>query len=432
MTAPRKLLYVSSQPCPAGLAGHLRSRSWDVVHARNLKAARTVLRQQPVLVALLVLESAGREIGADFEACREASDLCEWVGVLPAGALEAAPLREIVLRHFFDHHTHPADAHFLCQSLGHAFGRAMLRSGSPVQMADDLGLLGRSAAMTQLRRLIRKTAATDSPVLVEGESGTGKELVARALHACSARAAGPLVVVNCSALHELPQDVFDTAGGGTLVLDHVADMALDWQARLLRFMAEKSVLRAKLGREGVQDPRIVAISELPLAEAVAAKQFRQDLYFRLNVLPLAVTPLRQRKDDIVPLAQHFHAQCVRECASGAKGFSREALSALKEHTWPGNVRELFNRVQRAVLTAERRLIGPADLGLQTSAPQPLDSLEAMRVQAERNAISMSLDRFSHNVSLAARELGVSRMTMYRLMAKHSITPRAAVGEATGT
>jgi len=426
MTMPRKLLYVCTEACPAGLHEHLARRNWDVVHARSLKAARALLRQQSFFVALLVAHEVGRDTAAEFEGCREASDLCEWVGVLPPGALDNGALRDIVLGHFFDHHTQPADAHFLCQSLGHAFGRAVLRSRSaaPAAAADDLGLIGASAPMMQLRRLIRRAAATDAPVLIEGESGTGKELVARAVHACSARAAGPFVVLNCGALAGEAREVFEAAAGGTLLLDHVAEMPLDWQSRLLRFMAETAVLRAKLGRDNAGDTRIVAGSEASLAEAVADKRFRQDLYYRLHVLLVAVPPLRQRREDIPLLARHFHAQCVRQCASGAKGFSQPALAAMRDHAWPGNVRELFNRVHGAVLLAERRIIGPADLGFQEQPPLPLDSLEAIRVQAEKNAIALSLDRYSHNVSLAARELGVSRMTMYRLMAKHSITPRA--------
>ncbi|MBI5276986.1 MAG: sigma-54-dependent Fis family transcriptional regulator [Burkholderiales bacterium] len=424
MNAARRLLYVCAQPCPAGLESLLRQRHWDVVPARSLKAARHELKRQRYLVALLTLDSIPRELVPDFEACREACDDCEWVGVLPPGALDVAALRELVVRHFFDHHTHPADPQFLCQSLGHAFGRALLRA-MPAHGAttEDLGLVGRSAALTQLRRQLRKAAAAEPPVLVEGESGTGKDLVARALHACSARRDGPLVVLDGAVLQEQPHDIFESAAGGTLVLDHVAEMPLDWQARLLRFMAEQTVLRAKLGRDDLRDVRIVALSEGPLAEAVAAQRFRQDLSFRLDVVPLHVPPLRERKEDIPALVHHFHAQGVRQCASGARGFSREAMAALMQHSWPGNVRELQNRVHRAVLLAERRIAGPADLGLQASAPQPPDSLEAMRIQAERDAIATSLDRASHNISLAARELGVSRMTMYRLMAKHRIAPR---------
>jgi two-component system response regulator HydG len=427
VNAPRKLLYVSSGPCPAGLQEHLTRRSWDVVHARHLKAARALLKQQTFFVALLVLDPAMRDVPADLEACRETNDLCEWVALVPPGALDQPALRELVLRHCFDHHTDPADPAFLTQSLGHAFGRAVLRGGAAPDAgaAEELGLVGRSAAVMQLRRLVRRAASADAPVLIEGESGTGKEQVARAVHASSARSGGPFVVLHCGTLAGEPRDLFGNAAGGTLVLDHIAEMPLEWQARLLRFMAENATLRAKLGRDCTSDARIIATADTPLAEAVAAKRFRQDLFFRLNVLLISVPPLRQRADDIGPLAQHFHAQCVRSSGSRAKGFTQQALAALREHTWPGNVTELFNRVQAAVLLADRRLIGPADLGLSQQLPQRMESLEAIRVQAERNAIALSLDRYAHNVSLAARELGVSRMTMYRLMAKHSITPRSS-------
>jgi DNA-binding NtrC family response regulator len=426
MSAHRKLLFVGNPSAAADLTAMLAARGWEVATARNLKAARPLMRHQEFLVALLALEAGGRDVTAEFEACRECNDACEWVALLAPGALDASPaLRELVLRHFFDHHTQPADPAFLARALGHAWGRGQLRSSAKTARSDDLGLTGRSAAITQLRRLLRRAAAADACVLIEGETGTGKEVAARALHACSQRAASPLVVINCGALESESRDLFEGARGATLFLDHVSELPLDWQARLLRFLAEEAVLKAKLGREGAQATRVVSACEMPLAEAVAAKRFRQDLFYRLNVIPLAVPPLRQRREDIEPLALHFLSRSSCGETGRARGFSRRAFTAMKEHTWPGNVRELANRVERAALLAEGRLIGPDDLGLQEHVPQPLDSLEAMRVQAEKNAITLSLDRFSHNVSLAARELGVSRMTMYRLMAKHSITPRAS-------
>jgi DNA-binding NtrC family response regulator len=258
-------------------------------------------------------------------------------------------------------------------------------------------------------------------VLITGEPGSGKEHVARSLHACARCADAPIVVVDCTTLRNEPATLLRQADGGTLLLDHVTELPLDWQTRLLRLLAERAAARSAAGRGTV--PRIVAATDGDLSQAVAARRFREDLYYRLNVVPLAVPPLRARKEDLPSLARLFHAQCLRQGTSGARGFSRQALAAMAIHPWPGNVRELFNRVQRAVAMAERRMITAADLGLQAAPPQPLDSLEAIRVRAEKDAISLSLDRFSHNVTLAARELGVSRMTLYRLMAKHSIATR---------
>ncbi|HVZ44665.1 MAG TPA: sigma 54-interacting transcriptional regulator [Ramlibacter sp.] len=425
-TPRRKLLQVASRPGPADLLALLADLGWDVVHAKSLKAARALMRGQDFLVALLAIEAGAREFTQDFEALRECSEACEWVALLPRGALESCEwLRELVLHHVFDYHTHPADPRFLGQSLGHAWGRAMLRRRCLATAADDLGLVGRSAVTAQLRRLVRRSAASDACVLIEGEYGTGKARVARALHACSSHAAGPFVAIDCATLGEDAHERFARAAGGTLFLADVAHLTLGAQARLVRFLAEQSVLRTKLGRDGSGATRVVAACETSLAEAVHAKRFRQDLFFRLSVIPLTLSPLRLRKEDIEPLAHHFRSTAASARASIARGFSRRALAAMKEHAWPGNVRELSSRVRRALVLAERRLIGPEELGLEAKAAGPIDSLQAIRVQAEKDAVALSLDRASQNVSLAARDLGVSRMTMYRLMAKHSITPRAS-------
>lgn len=446
MTTPRKLLYVSPRACPAGLEEHLHGRDWHVVQARSLKAARLLLRQHRFLVGLLALDSVAPDTGTDFEACATAAAGCEWVGVFPPGVIEIPALRELILSHFFDYHTHPADAHFLCQSLGHAFGRALLRSCAdvPPTGGDDLGMVGSSAAIAQLRRLIRKAGPTEAPVLIGGESGSGKELVALALHGCSSRAASPFVPVNCGAIaptlihselfgHERGsfsgassdrRGLIESARGGTLFLDEIAELPLELQTTLLRFLQEKTIQRVGSERLVVADTRVMAASHVDLAQAVAAGRFREDLFYRLNVLPIAVPPLRERREDIPLLAQHFYERCMRERAGEVKGFSKSALAALAVHEWPGNVRELFNRVHRAVVMAEQRMITPSDLGLVAGMySQETADLQAIRVQAEKSAISLSLNRVSHNVTQAARELGVSRMTLYRLMAKHSITPR---------
>ncbi|MES2940022.1 MAG: sigma 54-interacting transcriptional regulator [Pseudomonadota bacterium] len=426
MKSARKLLYVSPHPCPPALEENLRERGWEIAPAASLRAAGTLLRREPFWVGLLVVDEGDppRGVAAEFEACREADDACEWVAVLPPGAMQVPALRDLVVRHCFDHHTHPADPSFLARSLGHAWGRAQLRRASDADASgDDLGLTGTSAAMAQLRRLLRRAAVADTPVLITGEAGSGKERVARALHACSPRADGPFVVVDCTALQAEPADLLQQAGCGTLLLDHVGELPLDWQVRLLRLMAERAAARSRLGR-GSTDLRIVAATDADLADAVATRRFREDLFYRLNVVPLTVPPLRSRKEDIPALARQFHVQCARDGGSIARGFSRQAMAAMAAHAWPGNVRELFNRVQRAVVMAERRMVCAADLGLQAEPAQPLDNLETIRVRAEKDAISLSLDRFSHNVTLAARELGVSRMTLYRLMAKYSISTRA--------
>jgi DNA-binding NtrC family response regulator len=219
--------------------------------------------------------------------------------------------------------------------------------------------------------------------------------------------------------------VIEAASGGTLFLDEIAELPLETQATLLRFLQEHKIVRVGGGQEIEVNARIVVASHVDLGVASAAGRFRADLYFRLNVLGLVVPPLRERKEDIPALARHMYERTKAGYTSPARGFHSEAIEAMLGYDWPGNVRELFNRVQRAVVMTEQPLIRPDDLGLGQVAPVSLENLEDARVAAEKSAIRHSLERVSHNVTLAARDLGVSRMTLYRLMAKYSITPRAA-------
>jgi DNA-binding NtrC family response regulator len=167
--------------------------------------------------------------------------------------------------------------------------------------------------------------------------------------------------------------------------------------------------------------RVVAASHVDLAEAVASGKFREDLYYRLHVLSITVPPLRERKEDVPILAQHFYRRCMAELSrTRVDGFSRQAVAAMLAHDWPGNVRELFNRVQRALVMTDSRLVSPADLELAGDERETAVCLDAARTLAERDAIRLTLDRVGRNVTHAARELGVSRMTLYRLMEKHHI------------
>lgn len=307
-----------------------------------------------------------------------------------------------------------------------------------------MGMVGQSAAVVRLQQQIRKVAVTDAPVLVGGESGSGKELAARAIHQCSRRAAGPFVAVNCGAIapaliqselfgHERGAFTGATAGklglieaasGGTLFLDEIADLPLELQTNLLRFLQEHTIHRVGSARSLQVDVRVVAASHIDLAVAVAAGRFREDLFYRLNVLPLVVPSLRERISDVPALAQHFlRAGMAGQQLRRVEGFSRQAMTALMSHLWPGNVRELFNRVQRAAVMTDQRLITPADLGLAVANPAGLE-LDTARTLAERDVIALTLGRVGRNITHAARELGISRMTLYRLMDKHGLAPRA--------
>lgn len=446
MPVSRPILVVAPLASSRELLEELGKLGWSPTHVDDLQTAASVLRARHYKVALVVLDRTTPEAPRQFEACVAAGGDCEWVGVFPPGEGTQPPWRELILTHFFDHHTYPPNMAFLCQSLGHAWGRGQLRAQRRAEHRNgsDLGMVGLSPALQRLRADIRKAGPTEVPVLVSGESGSGKELVAQALHQSSRRASGPFVPVNCGALpptlihselfgHEkgsfsgattARRGVIEAASGGTLFLDEIAELPLETQATLLRFLQEGTIVRVG-GQQSEVDVRVIAASHVDLAAAAAAGRFRLDLYYRLNVLNLVVPPLRERKEDIPRLARHVQERTAAAYPVTARGFHPEAIAAMLAHTWPGNVRELFNRVQRAFVMSEHALVRAEDLGLVAPPVAVADNLQDARVEAEKIAIRSSLERVSHNVTLAARDLGVSRMTLYRLMAKYSITPRAA-------
>jgi DNA-binding NtrC family response regulator len=419
---------------------------WRTEVVDTLADATAALRQHVHHVGLLFC--AGEHHAAGLQHLLATCPGMEWIGVFDVAALASPACRELITLHLHDFHTAPVDAPRLAHALGHALGIAALRQQSPGARPDGMdGLVGASHAIASLRQHIRKMARADAPVLISGESGSGKELTALAVHAHSARAGGPFVAINCGAIPAglIQSELFghvrgaftgaardkagfiEAAAGGTIFLDEIADLPREMQAILLRFLQEKTIYRVGATRSTAVDVRVVAASHVELATAVAQGAFREDLYYRLAVLPLRVPPLRERKEDLALLATHFFDQFASDRPGRLKGFSRAALQALRAHDWPGNVRELINRTRRALVLAEGRLILPGDLGLAAPASAPLANqtpgLGESRVQAERHAIRCSLERAGGNVSQAARELGVSRMTLYRLLDRHAISHR---------
>jgi DNA-binding NtrC family response regulator len=295
--------------------------------------------------------------------------------------------------------------------------------------------------MCALFETIRKVARIDVSAMIRGESGTGKELAAQAIHRLSPRANGPFVAINCGAL---PKDLIQTelfghekgsftgadrrrigrieaAQNGTLFLDEIGDLPLDLQANLLRFLQERTIDRVGSHTPIPLDVRVVAATHVNLERAVDQGRFREDLYYRLNVLHLDMPPLRERGDDIELLANHFVRSYAAIVRPNIDGFSQHAINAMKGHAWPGNVRELANRVQRAVVMCEGKLLQPRDLGFDRDIPNgTLVTLAAARAAAEKEVIETTLRAVRNNVSQAARRLDISRVTLYRLLEQHSI------------
>ncbi|MEO5660199.1 MAG: sigma-54 dependent transcriptional regulator [Polaromonas sp.] len=443
---PRQVLCVSLEDDSSEVVTHLQGEGWEVTLATDLMAAQQLLRQSPAQVGVLLtgnLPVARLQAVAEFLRLTRAM---EWVGVVSVKELDSPVLRELVLNYFFDYHTTPLDWRVLDLTLGHAFRRSLLRE--PVHQPPPahciMGMVGNSAAIASLRQQIRKVASSDAPVLIGGESGSGKELAARAVHQGSWRAAGPFVAVNCGAIapslihselfgHERgsftgatagKQGLIESANGGTLFLDEITDLPLELQTNLLRFLQEHTIHRVGSTRSLQVNARVIAASHVDLSQAVAAGRFREDLFYRLNVLPIVVPPLRERLPDVPVLAQHFlHSYRSNGQQRPVEGFSRQAIAAMLSHGWPGNVRELCNRVQRALVMTDQKLISPGDLGLAVKDCASSIGLDAARTLAERDAIALTLGRVDRNITYAARELGISRMTLYRLMDKHGLALR---------
>ena len=294
-------------------------------------------------------------------------------------------------------------------------------------------LVGSGASMREVFRRIEKVAATDISVLITGETGTGKEVVARELHRRSARANGPFVAVNCGAIPEalLESELFghargaftgavaarsgrfQAASGGTLFLDEVAEMAPALQVKLLRALQERTVLRVGESRPEPVDIRVVAATNQVLEEAIKRGAFREDLYYRLNVVAIQLPPLRERGDDVVALARYFLQQYAREFGTRVRGFTPGALVALRHHPWPGNVRELENRVKKAVVLAERALVSAEDLGIDPDLLEPIAPLTQATREFQKRYVNEVLERNQGNRTKTAKDLGVDPRTIFR-------------------
>ena len=317
-------------------------------------------------------------------------------------------------------------------------------SGDGPERPADGELLGKSPAMQEIRRLIEKLARNQAPVFVSGESGTGKELAARAIHARSPRAERPFVAVNCGAIpQELMESeffghvkgsftgavrdkpgLFQTADGGTLFLDEVADLPLSMQVKLLRAIQEKSVRPVGSATEEPVDVRIISATHKDLSAMVEGGNFRQDLFYRIHVIELPMSPLRTRRDDILVMIDHILTRLARRSGGVKPRLDRAALKALYEHDYPGNVRELENILERATALCEDDTIAVDDLGLgerrngeprTDDAPLADEGLEDYLARIERQTIIRALEATRWNRTAAAKALGISfRALRYRL------------------
>jgi DNA-binding NtrC family response regulator len=293
-------------------------------------------------------------------------------------------------------------------------------------------IITKSAKMQRVIEVIKVVAKSNATVLITGESGTGKELVARAIHSQSNRHSKPFIAVSCAALPEslLESELFghekgsftgayaqkkgkfEFAEGGTLFLDEIGEMSANIQVHLLRVLEEKEFTRVG-GNEPIRvDVRVISATNKDLRRAIERQEFREDLYYRLNVVNVELPPLRERKEDVPLLAQHFLSKFASENRKEISGFSPEATQLLLDYDWPGNVRELENAIERAVILARDSLITGYDLSQESGSPAYSTAPSKNLKEVEEEHISNVLRRVGGNYSEAARILGISRMTLY--------------------
>ena len=423
------------------------SDEYRVVTASNLTEARKALEsERPSLVTLDVALSAPGVGEEGLELLEEIVDRLPHTKVVMVTGNDSRENALLALRRgAVDWYAKPIQLEELRVVLRRALHvRNIERAQDPARASGARRyhkLVGESEPIRKVYALVQRVGPSDAPVLITGENGTGKELVAHAIHRASKRRDGPFVPINCGAIPEtlLESELFghergaftdahrqregrvELAEGGTLFLDEIGELPTHLQVKLLRFLQDHRFERVG-GREALKvDVRVVAATNQDLKAAIASGRFREDLFYRLSVVSIAVPPLRQRGDDVAMLADYFLDYYSRHHQRRFRGFTLSARRALQQHAWPGNVRELENRVQRAVILAAEASIRPEDLELaEDAAGTPARTLQDARDEAEKALLVESLTRNAGNITRAARDVGVSRPTLHDLLRKHGL------------
>jgi transcriptional regulator with GAF, ATPase, and Fis domain len=303
-------------------------------------------------------------------------------------------------------------------------------------------IIGACPSMLEVFRKLQKVATTDISVLITGETGTGKELIAREIHRRSNRVQGPFVVINCGAIPEnlIESELFghvkgaftgavasrpgkfQVANGGTLFLDEIGELPLNLQVKLLRALQERIVFRVGDSKPEKVDIRVVAATNRVLEEEIRAGRFREDLYYRLNVVNIYLPALRERGDDVLIIAKALLSKHAEELGAHVQGFTPPALVAIKKHAWPGNIRQLENRIKKALVLCDKSLLGPEDLDLGKEAETPILPLEKAKEDFQRRYVLEVLERNNGNRTQTARDLGVDPRTIFRYLEREANPP----------
>ena len=455
LSVDRKTLFIDLSGGQGSIAEAISAAQWKVVATTTVEQADSALYENACEVGVFTLQqtdlepantltSSGGAGSTGYSRIEELENLLNrhplyWVAVVEPEVIEDERVANLISDHCHDYHSLPCDTRQLIGTLGHAYGMSALRPKPAVPSVGSVAgnfMVGNSDVMKNLFATVSKSARADAPVMITGQTGTGKELVGRALHDQSPRREQPFVTLSCATVPatligaelfgsaETGPGRIEQADGGSLFLDSITDLPAGQQMLLLRFMQSGTVERSGNAPVPV-DVRIITACSNSIDEAVKSGAFREDLYYRLNILHIEIPPLRERIGDVDSLAQYFFEKHVEESPGRIKGFSQQAKIAMHQHDWPGNVRELLNRVRQAIVMCESSLIQPVDLGLGSGTATEQDSdeptnLDEVRAKAEGEFIRNALERNYNNVTETASQLGVSRVTLYRLMKKYGV------------
>lgn len=456
----RNLVVASSSCLIPDLTEHLARSGWRVTYLHNAADARDLAQQMDFMVGLAVLpENQDTAPLGLIQRAISALPHTKWIMALAREALAEVVVKRFVSKKCYDFQIFPLNGPRLSMALGHAYGMAEIerefRSPQDSLSPADLGLIGNSPVMRELCRMLQRAAESDISVLISGPTGTGKEKAARAIHNQSARSRGPFVALNCAAIPPplVASELFGhvkgaftdaqdnkvghvkAASGGTLFLDEIGDMPLESQGALLRFIEDMSITPVGSTQSEPVDVRLIAATNKNLEAAIQDQEFRADLFYRIAVLAISTPSLASREGDVVLLAKYFLDEAIRSLAASPNlSFTKDAITALSQYSWPGNVRELRSVIFQSVIECNGRSIGPDHLNLgragshTSDRPQTsLDTLQDTRNSSEKQRLVLSLKQHNSNVTRTAKDLGISRMTLYRLMVKHGVS-RGAGGE----
>jgi DNA-binding NtrC family response regulator len=430
------------------LALLLRKRGHHVAEADGVVAATKRLAEDVfdlVVTDLRMPDGDGLDVLRAARAHAQATEV-----ILLTAYAEWKSAKEAIRLGALDYFEKGGEPDELYHRIDKALGERALRQENEnlrAQLRDRYGLPGliaQSPAMHAVLDLVERVAPTDATVLIQGESGTGKEVIAKAIHHASARATRPFVAVNCGAVPETLLEselfgyvrgaftgaagaklgLFEEADGGTLFLDEIAEMPATLQVKLLRALQSGEIRRLGATQATTIDVRVIAATHGDLAALISQGSFREDLFYRLNVIQLVLPPLRDRREDVPALAEHFLARSAAKLARELR-LSPQALERLLRYPWPGNVRELENAIERAAILARGDAITPDDLPPHVSAglqlgPSPALPRQTTLAEAERVLILQTLERFGRNHSGAAEALGIGRTTLWRKLKEYGI------------